>query len=185
MSDRRLRARTVRPDHFDKLRESTHVLYRCFNRKKRLLYVGMTNNPEDRFKHHRANKPWWKYVDHITLQELPTRKALIAAESIAIQTENPKFNAVYPVGIDVNLGKKKAHRLWPEVSGFSTYIPDHGLLIDQTLEQQLYPCTECKARAIKCVGDTVMCELCAAEWPYEQWFSMTFVSGAEQLRLPI
>jgi predicted GIY-YIG superfamily endonuclease len=183
------RTTTVRPNHYDKIRQRTHVLYRCFTRKKVLLYVGMTNDPEDRFKQHKAAQPWWNYVDHITLQRWPSRKALMEAEAVAIREERPKFNVNIPAGIygeRANFGRHVA-RLWPEVSAFSTYVPDHGWLIDQTLEQQLYPCTECKARAIKCVGDTVMCEICATEWTYDQWFAMTFsvLNSPEQLRLPI
>ena len=36
----------IKPDHYERLRAETHILYRCYNRSKLLLYVGMTNNPE-------------------------------------------------------------------------------------------------------------------------------------------
>jgi len=181
--------RTIRPDHFDRVRERTHILYRCFNRKKLLLYVGITNDPEQRLKDHRMHKPWWQHVDHITLQTMPNRKALIDAEAVAIREEHPKFNILIPKGTYVqreNFGRQAA-RLWPEASAFSTYVPEHGFLIDQTLEQQLYPCVECHARAIYCKGDTVSCELCTSEWTYEQWFQMTFAQPdtPSQLQLPI
>lgn len=170
MPDDRPTVLKVRPDHFIKLREKVHILYRCYTARALLLYVGMTNNPEQRFRHHRADKPWWKYVDHITLQKYPNRTALAKAEATAIDTEKPKFNLALPGGTAIG----PIGNLWPHASNFGTVIPDHGFLIEQTLEQQLYPCVECHARAIYCEGETVACELCSSSWPYEDWFDMTF-----------
>jgi hypothetical protein len=53
-------------------------------------------------------------------------------------------------------------------------LPEHGFLLEQNLEQQLYPCVECHARAIYCKDETVACQLCTAEWTFDQWFAMTF-----------
>lgn len=165
----------IRPDHYERLRENTHILYRCFNRRKSLLYVGMTNNPETRFKHHCANKVWWKYVDHITLQEFSNRSELARAEANAIKQEFPRFNVVEPSGGYPNRGR--ARGLWPDASTFGVVTPDYGFLIDMTLEQQLYPCVECNARAIYCEGDSVSCGLCSSKWSFDDWFEMTFVRG--------
>lgn len=166
------RTTTIRRDHFERLREKTHVLYRCFNGKKRLLYVGMTNDPAERFRQHSKDKIWWRYVDHITLQRLPSRKDLAAAEAAAIAAEKPQFNIVVPRGYGHVLGKSK--HVWPEASTFGVVTPDYGFLIDMTIEQQLYPCVECRARAIYCEGETVSCGLCASQWTFDQWFNMTF-----------
>jgi predicted GIY-YIG superfamily endonuclease len=167
---------TIKPDHYERLRSETHVLYRCYNRSKLLLYVGMTNNPELRFKHHRADKIWWKYVDRITLEDFATRRELIEAEAEAIHSEKPKFNIAYPMGAkpDPNPGRRGDKPLWGEPSTFGTVIHDHILLINQTIERQRFPCVECEARAIYCEGDTVGCELCSAKWTFDQWFEMTF-----------
>lgn len=173
--------RTIRPDHYDRLKETTHVLYRCYTKRKVLLYVGMTNHPEDRLAQHRKTKPWWKYVDHITLQGFPSRKALAEAESIAIQTENPQFNILVPRGAAATVPRCGAGVgiLWPHARNFGTVQPEHGFLIEQTLEQQLYPCVECHARAIYCEGDTVACKLCSSEWTFDQWFEMTFKTAPD------
>lgn len=182
--------RTIRPDHFTRVRERTHVLYRCFARHQLLLYIGMTNHPEERLAHHRKNQPWWKYVDHITLQNYPSRKDLMEAEAVAIREEGPKFNIVKPVGVygeRRNYGRNCA-RLWPEASNFATQVPSNNFLLDYTLERQLYPCTSCNARAIYCEGDTVGCSVCAAQWSFDEWFAMTFRTEADvpgQLSLPI
>lgn len=168
---------TVRPDHFEKLRENTHVLYRCYTRKDMLLYVGMTNNPEYRFSQHKADKVWWKHVYYLTIEQYPDREVLAAAEAVAIRSEKPNTGYKHT---------KRGQPLWPEASNFCTRILDHSDLINMTLEQQLYPCVECHARAIYNDGDTVACGLCSNEWTYDVWFDMTFNAKADtphQLRL--
>lgn len=170
------RIRTIRADHYDRIRENTHVLYRCFNRRKSLLYVGITNHPEQRIKHHQVHKTWWKYVETITLEQFSSRAELVSAEAEAIRTENPCFNLVTPSGGANPQQSGKARNVWPEASAFNTVQPDYGLLIDMTIEQQLYPCVECHARAIHCDGDTVACRLCASQWTFDQWFAMTFTN---------
>lgn len=175
MSETTAKFITIRPDHFDQVRQKTHVLYRCFNRKDLLLYIGMTNHPEKRFEQHRSDKAWWKFVNRITLQHFPSRRLLSEAEAAAIELENPKFNIQLPSGAISELRPgRRSVPLWSEPSRFGTVVPDYEYLIEQTLEQQLYPCVECHARAIQCEGDTVSCQMCASEWDFESWFAMTF-----------
>jgi len=169
----------IRPDHFERVRQDTHILYRCYNRKPRLLYVGMTNNPEERFKQHRVEKLWWKYVDHITLEKFGSRRELAEAEAVAINEEQPKFNVVIPCADKPPSVKsnKRVRHLWPEASNFGNVVPEYGYLIEQTIEQQMYPCVECHARAIYSDGDSVACDLCATEWTFDDWFAITFGKG--------
>lgn len=167
----------IGPDHFEEVRDNTHILYRCYNKATRLLYVGMTNHLENRIKNHRAGKVWWKYVDHLTFQQFRSRGELARAEADAIEKESPKFNIVQP--LTAPDGSSRGHRacqLWPEASRFCTIMPEYELLVTQSLEQQLFPCVVCHARAIYCEAgaDTVACELCATEWTYDQWFSLNF-----------
>jgi hypothetical protein len=172
--------RTIAPDHFDKLRANIHILYRCFDVAKSLLYVGMTSNPEERIKQHRADKPWWGDVDHMTIQKFRNRRALAIAEAVAIHPENPKYNIASGFGTTSpwqgGSPSKTGRRLWPQASTFCTITPDYGFLIDMTLEQQLYPCIECHAQAIYNDGDTVACGMCSVEWTYDSRFDMTFNS---------
>jgi predicted GIY-YIG superfamily endonuclease len=74
------------------IRANTHVLYRFFDRNNKLLYVGITNDASRRFGEHGAEKPWWNRVEEIKLERFPTRQALTAAETHAIETERPKYN---------------------------------------------------------------------------------------------
>ena len=154
-----------------------HILYRCYNRIQLLLYVGMTGTPEKRLSDHQRYSQWWEFVDHITLQTVPTRARLQEAESAAIELEKPTFNVVTPGGFQAQtVLHGRSHRvLWSDPSTFCTVTPpDDEYLIDMPLEQQIFPCVECHARMIYCDGDIVRCRLCSAQWTYDQWFAMTF-----------
>lgn len=73
------------------------TLYRYFDGKGQLLYVGITKNPFDRQAHHAANKDWWQDVERSTFEHYQTRNEAIAAEAYAIGTELPKYNKQGPV----------------------------------------------------------------------------------------
>jgi predicted GIY-YIG superfamily endonuclease len=190
-------SRKIKPDHFDrkrrKQREKTHILYRCYDRATTLLYVGMTNDPENRFRHHQQVQPWWHQVDHIRLQNLPNREALSRAETAAIQLEQPVYNIVnadtrHQAQSRQRLGNGKGKggfQLWPEANRFGTRQPSEGHLIEMTVEQVLYPCANCKVRGIHCEGNIVACRMCGAQWSYDRWFAETFLNMDEfgQLRL--
>jgi transcriptional regulator with XRE-family HTH domain/predicted GIY-YIG superfamily endonuclease len=74
---------------------NSHVLYRMFDADNRLLYVGLTNNPKDRFGSHRSAKHWWSGVATITLETFSTPQELVAAERAAIENEKPLHNILH------------------------------------------------------------------------------------------
>ena len=164
------KTKKIRPDHFDG-GNTTYVLYRCFNRRKRLLYVGMTTDPRTRFKTHKTTKLWWKYVDHITLEEFLNRADLVTAEANAIQNEKPQFNIAVPHGHQHNTTRGRT--LWPDASTFSVVLRENDS-INTTIEQQLYPCSDCGAKAIYCEAETVGCGVCGAIQSFSEWFRRTF-----------
>lgn len=103
------RKRLTRPDHFqlrtsDRMTDSalpTHgvttppksqTLYRFWDSKDVLLYVGISVRPWERWKQHRGEKPWWEEVARVTLENFPTRDDVLAAELRAIRTEEPRYN---------------------------------------------------------------------------------------------
>lgn len=69
-----------------------HVLYRFYDATGELLYVGLTNDIGTRFSSHAATKSWWSEVADCRIEFLPSRKALEEAETVAIQTEMPRYN---------------------------------------------------------------------------------------------
>lgn len=72
------------------------VLYRAFDSDDALLYVGATTKPGQRLYAHGHDKDWWTEVDRITLEHFPTREDAFAAESQAIDLEQPRYNLSRP-----------------------------------------------------------------------------------------
>lgn len=68
------------------------ALYRLRDQEGWLLYVGITDNPERRWKDHAKDKPWWPEVADRSIDWLPSRAHAIAAEAAAIRTERPRHN---------------------------------------------------------------------------------------------
>ena len=173
----------IKRDHYEHQRIKRHVLYFCYSNGGSLLYVGMTNDPKRRFYEHSRESGWWKFVARIEEQNLPSRRMLIEAEAAAIESGKPIHNKAQPKGAAPLLGRSpsiRARRLWSHASNFATVIPEDNFLLDQTLEQQLYPCVECYSRAIYCEGDTVACKSCDSQWSFDSWFTMTFVETHEE-----
>jgi predicted GIY-YIG superfamily endonuclease len=71
---------------------SRQTLYRFFNAQNELLYVGITNNPFNRFSGHSSDKSWFSEISHATLEHYQNRAAVDRAETNAIKSENPKYN---------------------------------------------------------------------------------------------
>jgi predicted GIY-YIG superfamily endonuclease len=74
----------------------THcTLYRLFDARGELLYLGIAGNPGRRFEQHAKDKPWWTEVDTIKLEHFDHRSTAEAAEIRAIKTERPRHNVVH------------------------------------------------------------------------------------------
>lgn len=70
-------------------------VYRLYTRGGRLLYVGMTNNPETRFAFHALTKRWWHLVDKRDIEWHPDRGTARRHEAIAIKSEEPIHNSMH------------------------------------------------------------------------------------------
>lgn len=74
------------------LEPSNQTLYRFFNANNELLYVGITNNPFNRFSGHSKDKDWFKEIAYSTFEHYPNRLSVDKAETLAIKSEKPKYN---------------------------------------------------------------------------------------------
>lgn len=74
------------------LNERPHVLYRFFDARERLLYVGITVAIRERLARHEVEKGWYGQIARISVEHFPTREAVLAAEKVAIQVERPLHN---------------------------------------------------------------------------------------------
>lgn len=73
---------------------SATMLYRHFDAKRRLLYVGISVDALKRAEAH-GQKPWGHLIVKITVEHFATRAEAEAAEKAAIMAEAPRFNVVY------------------------------------------------------------------------------------------
>jgi predicted GIY-YIG superfamily endonuclease len=86
--------------------EELHTLYRFYGQCGELLYVGITCSPSRRFREHSEQKSWWVNVAQIHLEQFESRRALVDAERVAIERENPKHNLVAGIRPTASLGRR-------------------------------------------------------------------------------
>lgn len=72
----------------------TSTLYRVYDAADALLYVGITNDPAERFGAHAFRKHWWHEAVRISLEHFDSREACARAELAAIRSEQPRHNVV-------------------------------------------------------------------------------------------
>ena len=68
------------------------VLYRMFDDKGALLYVGISKSPMNRIDEHKRDKFWWEKITRIQYEHFKNRNDAMHAEKRAIKTELPEFN---------------------------------------------------------------------------------------------
>lgn len=73
------------------------ALYRLFDGDGDLLYIGIANDPQQRWERHRQIKDWWPQVARKTVEWHATRLEAAAAEEAAIQHERPRYNRTHSV----------------------------------------------------------------------------------------
>lgn len=73
------------------------ALYRLRAADHRLLYVGISANPDLRWGQHSITKPWWSAVEHRELEWHESRALAEAAERAAIRSERPVWNVVHAI----------------------------------------------------------------------------------------
>lgn len=71
-------------------------LYRHFDRRDRLLYVGLSINAMHRGHGHKR-KVWFTRVSKMLIENYPTKEAAMMAERVAITKERPLFNKRLPI----------------------------------------------------------------------------------------
>lgn len=73
------------------------ALYRLLAANGRLLYVGISNNPDTRWGGHSTNQPWWHEVADRKVEWFANRRAAEEAEVKAIKEERPLHNKQHAV----------------------------------------------------------------------------------------
>lgn len=81
----------------------THFhLYRHYDAKGNLLYVGQSNNAFKRYEGHQSTSKWAVASVMMRVEHFASREAAMAAEQTAILTENPQFNRCTIARPDLN-----------------------------------------------------------------------------------
>lgn len=89
------------------------ALYRYFDDRERLLYVGITDHIHYREADHVKSSSWMGFAARSTIVRYPTREEALEAESAMIRAERPLFNVVH------NDTPEARHRL-------VEYLVEHG-----------------------------------------------------------
>lgn len=160
--------------------KSTHVLYRFFDAQGNLLYVGITNDPEQRFRGHQGDKSWYHHVATAKMEHFETRAELMAAEIAAIEGEKPKYNKTYAVSplqsVRVRENTQAVSVFGGDASRFRS--PDsiacdepEEPADDEPLRLRIpIPCNLCHAPAVfREHDDLVRCDSCLNMWLWDEW----------------
>lgn len=70
------------------------TVYRLYNKRGTLLYVGSTTNVGARLQNHRGSQPWWPQVRKVRLDHFETIAEARSTEGEAIYAERPRHNKV-------------------------------------------------------------------------------------------
>jgi hypothetical protein len=71
------------------------AVYRIFGDGQRLLYIGSSERPRQRWHEHRNRTAWWPEARVYSLTWLPDRDTAYQVEALAIAAERPAFNQVW------------------------------------------------------------------------------------------
>ncbi len=72
--------------------EELYSLYRMFDGRNRLLYVGLSLRAVERIRTHKKSRRFFDSVAKITIEHLSSRSELCKAEATAIKNERPLYN---------------------------------------------------------------------------------------------
>lgn len=71
------------------------ALYWIYDADGMLIYVGISNDPDQRFKEHGQNSTWWPLAARRNVEWFETREDAAATEAWAIKRYDPYFNRTY------------------------------------------------------------------------------------------
>jgi predicted GIY-YIG superfamily endonuclease len=88
--------------------EERYALYRFYDARETLLYVGITSDPWRRWREHVREKSWYPQVKHQSVTWYDTERQARKAEDRAIRKERPQFNiagALRPPDVRIDLSR--------------------------------------------------------------------------------
>ena len=82
-------------DRLSKSRLSPHYLYIFFDSAGAAQYIGVTNSLKRRIADHRRESHWFKPWFRELYFEMPSRRAALDAEKLAIEIMRPQHNKIH------------------------------------------------------------------------------------------
>jgi predicted GIY-YIG superfamily endonuclease len=70
------------------------ALYRHYDAGGRLLYVGISIDPNRRFRKHSYESDWFDRVTTVKIERFATHAEAVAAERVAVRDEKPEHNSI-------------------------------------------------------------------------------------------
>ncbi|NUP47250.1 MAG: GIY-YIG nuclease family protein [Catenulispora sp.] len=74
------------------------ALYRLYDAEGQLLYVGISRDPNERFKEHAHERSWWHHVARTEIAWLNDWQQAREVEDAAIRNERPLYNGTLHLG---------------------------------------------------------------------------------------
>lgn len=74
------------------------ALYRLYDDTDALLYVGIAEDPRERWSQHAADKSWWPEVTRRDVEWIANRADAERTEREAIMSEKPRYNRTHAIG---------------------------------------------------------------------------------------
>lgn len=74
---------------------SPQALYRFWDKKNTLLYIGISSNFLGRITQHTSTAEWFSQASHVTLEHFDSRREVEKAEKEAIKSELPLHNKTH------------------------------------------------------------------------------------------
>jgi hypothetical protein len=88
----------------------TTDLYRFYDSRDRLLYIGISLHAAHRASEHKSNQPWWPHVQRMEVEHLTgDRTHALEVERLAIITERPLHNIVHNAPTEPSVDR---HIVW-------------------------------------------------------------------------
>jgi hypothetical protein len=101
-----------------------YTLYRFFDGRGALLYVGITKRGWSRAEEHAQRKHWWPRVDHAKFEHYRGLDAAHNAEKRAIAMESPEFNLNHVGAKPPKSSSAERPERWHVKHASSLKIPD-------------------------------------------------------------
>jgi excinuclease UvrABC nuclease subunit len=134
-------------------------LYRMYDRRRSLLYVGISTNAATRATQHATDKPWWPEVDYIHVEHLNCdRQTALTIERRTIREEKPRYNVIHnipdeyeptvqvrPFTVEREMARKPQFRKMAyAVNTFAGYMQALGVERAEAIRivEHLYRCAE-------------------------------------------